>query len=201
MWPPSPLFVLGIAGQTVTSCLGCRVSCPSLTEDHLASVMEAESSWESHARIWLMDRCPICQENDPQSVKYVHPQCLFLDQVAGQWENGKRPLGWMRWFQINISEGTCRWCSHYSMCVYIPCIIKSPQPICISHALHCGGKWFVYRIQSSEWAGLLRGSVTPLSRAWCLHRICSQNRRAAVPSAMPFSIRLFDSKKRSQMHH
>lgn len=55
---------------------------------------------------------PICQENAAQSVKNVLRHSLFLDQVVGQWENGKRPVGCMCCSQINICKWTCRWDSH-----------------------------------------------------------------------------------------
>lgn len=44
------------------------------------------------------------KENDAQSVKNIHRHSLFLDQVAGQWENGKQPVGCMSCFQTNISK-------------------------------------------------------------------------------------------------
>lgn len=109
----SAMFAVRIAGQTIIAVLAVGlVDWADLTENHLASAVEADRAmWEYDW--WVSAHAiPIWQENDAQSVKNVHRHSLFLDQVAGQWENGKRPVGCMCCFQISISKGTCRWGSH-----------------------------------------------------------------------------------------
>lgn len=137
------------------SCLGCRVSRLSgLKEDHLASAGEAERRWKSRLRKWLMvlrPRSPDLLGERREECEKCPPEEAFS---WSWWENGKQACLAACFFEINISKRICRWFPLICLC-----IIRWPQPICMSHVLRCGGKWFVYRMQRSERTGRLTGSV------------------------------------------
>lgn len=116
-----------------------------LAQDHLASAVEADSSWK---RLWEYDwwisahANSVCQENAGWSVKNVRRRSLFPDQVAvGKWEVAS-------WLCALILDKHLLLVYFPSMRVHVQflcmCIIKSSQPICGSPMLHRGGKWSVY---------------------------------------------------------
>lgn len=151
------MFAARMAGQTVMSCLRCWVSRPS--RPHTGPSGLCYVGWRQ-----LKEPCENMTDGSLPTPSWptrkmtlgvwkMSVDMFFFSPGSGDGVVGKREVAcWLRaplpvkniLFRGRAAGVLINACA----CTLSVCIIKSPQPIWISHVLRCGGKWFVYRTRT-----------------------------------------------------